>query len=126
MPRVVAKVQTLPELTDVTTDREQNGLQANVVIDRLAASRLGVRIQDIDNALNNAFSQRQISTIYSERNQYRVILEVDPLFQRDPSDLTQVYVVGRRAAPRCRCPASPASRRRWRRWSSTTRAHSRR
>src|SRR4029078_8534834 len=94
VPRVVAKVQTLPELTDVTTDREQNGLQANVVIDRLAASRLGVRIQDIDNALNNSFSQRQISTIYSERNQYRVILEVDPLFQRDPSDLTQVYVAG--------------------------------
>jgi hydrophobe/amphiphile efflux-1 (HAE1) family protein len=94
VPRVVAKVQTLPELTDVTTDREQNGLQANVVIDRLAASRLGVRIQDIDNALNNAFAQRQVSTIYSERNQYRVILEVDPLFQRDPSDLTQVYVAG--------------------------------
>jgi multidrug efflux pump subunit AcrB len=94
VPRVLAKVQRLPELTDVTTDREQNGLQANVVIDRLAASRLGVRIQDIDNALNNAFSQRQVSTIYSERNQYRVILEVDPLFQRDPSDLTQVYVAG--------------------------------
>jgi len=94
VPSVVAKVQSLPELTDVTTDREQNGLQANVVIDRLAASRLGVRIQDIDNALNNAFAQRQVSTIYSERNQYRVILEVDPLFQRDPSDLTQVYVAG--------------------------------
>ncbi len=94
VPRVVAKVQSLPELTDVTTDREQNGLQANVVIDRTAASRLGVRIQDIANALNNAFSQRQISTIYSERNQYRVILEVDDLFRRDPSDLTQVYVAG--------------------------------
>jgi hydrophobe/amphiphile efflux-1 (HAE1) family protein len=94
VPRIVGKVQSLPELTDVTTDREQNGLQANVVIDRLAASRLGVRIQDIDNALNNAFAQRQVSTIYSERNQYRVILEVDPLFQRDPSDLTQVYVSG--------------------------------
>src|SRR3954470_6389839 len=92
VPRVVAKVQSLPELTDVTTDREQNGLQANVVIDRSAASRLGVRIQDIDNALNNAFSQRQISTIYSDRNQYRVILEVDPGFSRDPSDLSQVYV----------------------------------
>ncbi len=92
VPRVVEKVQSLPELVDVTTDREQNGLQANVVIDRLAASRLGVRIQDIDNALNNAFSQRQISTIYSDRNQYRVILEVDSGFQRDPSDLSQVYV----------------------------------
>src|SRR6185503_18144405 len=94
VPRVVAKVQSLPELVDVTTDREQNGLQANVVIDRSAASRLGVRVQDIDNALNNAFSQRQVSTIYGDRNQYRVILEVDPLFQRDPSDLTQVYVAG--------------------------------
>jgi hydrophobe/amphiphile efflux-1 (HAE1) family protein len=94
VPRVVAKVQTLPELVDVTTDREQNGLQVNVVIDRLAASRLGVRIQDIDNALNNAFAQRQISTIYSDRNQYRVVIEVDPQFARDPSDLAQVYVEG--------------------------------
>ena len=94
VPIIVSKVQGLRELEDVNTDREQSGLQANVVIDRQAASRLGVRIQDIDNALNNSFSQRQISTVYSERNQYRVILEVDPLFQRDPSDLTQVYVAG--------------------------------
>jgi multidrug efflux pump len=94
VPRVVSRVQGLPELVDVNTDREQNGLQVNVVIDRQAAARLGVRIQDIDNALNNAFSQRQISTIYSDRNQYRVILEVDPQFQRDPSDLAQVYVAG--------------------------------
>jgi hydrophobe/amphiphile efflux-1 (HAE1) family protein len=94
VPRAVAKMQALPELADVTTDREQNGLQANVVIDRLATSRLGVRIQDIDNALNNAFAQRQISTIYSDRNQYRVVLEVDPAFSRDPSDLAQVYVEG--------------------------------
>jgi multidrug efflux pump len=94
VPIVFNKVRSLPELIDVTTDREQNGLQTNVVIDRAAAARLGVRIQDIDNALNNAFAQRQISTIYSERNQYRVILEVDPLFQRDPSDLSRVYVAG--------------------------------
>ncbi len=94
VPKVVAKVQTLPELVDVTTDREQNGLQANVVIDRQDAARYGVKIQDIDNALNNAFSQRQISTIYSARNQYRVVLETDPLFQRDPSDLTRLYVAG--------------------------------
>ena len=99
VPIVVAKVEKLPELVDVTTDREQNGLQADIKIDRVAAARLGVRIQDIDNALNNAFSQRQISTIYSERNQYRVILEVDPRFQRDPSDLSQVYVERRRRHP---------------------------
>ena len=59
-----------------------------------AAARLGVRIQDIDNALNDAFSQRQISTIYTQRNQYRVILEVDRKYQRDPNDLTHVYVTG--------------------------------
>jgi len=94
VPKVVAKVQTLPEIVDVTTDREQNGLQANVVIDRQDAARYGVRLQDIDNALNNAFAQRQISTIYAARNQYRVILEVDPQFQRDPSDLSRVYVAG--------------------------------
>ena len=94
VPQVVARVQQLPELADVNTDREQGGLQANVVIDRLAAARLGVRIQDIDNTLNNAFAQRQISTVYSERNQYRVILEVDPQFQRDPADISRMYVNG--------------------------------
>jgi hydrophobe/amphiphile efflux-1 (HAE1) family protein len=92
LPRVQARVQALPELVDVTTDRQQGGLQANVVIDRLAASRLNVPVQNIDTALNNAFSQRQISTIYTQRNQYRVIFEVDPEFQRDPTDLDHVYV----------------------------------
>ena len=94
VPQVTARVQQLPELADVNTDREQGGLQANVIIDRLAAARLGVRIQDIDNALNNAFAQRQISTVYAERNNYRVILEVDPQFQRDPTDITRIYVKG--------------------------------
>src|SRR6185312_2356864 len=58
VPQVTAKVQSLPEVVDVNTDREQNGLQANVVIDRTRAAQLGVRVQDIDNALNNSFSQR--------------------------------------------------------------------
>jgi multidrug efflux pump len=95
VPRVMERIKQLPGIVDVTTDREQGGLQANVVIDRLAAARLGVRMQDIDSALNNAFSQRQISTIYAERNQYRVVLEVDRNSQRDPNDLTQIYVSGR-------------------------------
>src|SRR6185436_865896 len=94
-PRVVERVKQIPEVIDVTTDREQGGLQANVSIDRKAAARLGVRIQDIDNALNDAFSQRQISTIYRQRNQYRVILETDPRFQRDPTDLGKVYLPGK-------------------------------
>jgi multidrug efflux pump len=81
-------------VTDVTTDREQGGLPANISIDRAAAARLGVQVQDIDNALNDAFSQRQISTIYTQRNQYRVILELDRKYTRDPSDLSQVYVAG--------------------------------
>jgi hydrophobe/amphiphile efflux-1 (HAE1) family protein len=88
------KIKTLPEVTSVNMDRDDAGLQANVVIDRMAASRLGVRIQDINAALNNAFSQRQISTIYDQRNQYRVVLEIDPRFQRDPTDLARIYVPG--------------------------------
>jgi multidrug efflux pump len=95
VPKVMDQVKQVAGVTDVTTDREQGGLQANISIDRQAAARLGVRIQDIDNALNDAFSQRQISTIYRQRNQYRVILEVDRKYQRDPGDLTHVYVTGK-------------------------------
>jgi multidrug efflux pump len=94
VPKVLARVKQVPGVIDVTTDREQGGLQATVDIDRPAAARFGVRIQDIDNALNDAFSQRQISTIYTQHNQYRVILEADRSYQRDPTDLTQVYVPG--------------------------------
>lgn len=93
-PRVLDTIQRLPGLVDVSTDREQGGLQVNILIDRVAASRLGVRVQDIANALNNAYAQRQVSTIYTQRNQYRVILEIDPQYQRDPGDLDRVYVSG--------------------------------
>jgi len=93
-PRVYDALRVLPELADVSTDRERSGLQVNVLSDRVAAARMGVRIQDIDTALNNAFGQRQIALLYSPRNQYRVILEIDPQFQRDPSDLSRVYVPG--------------------------------
>lgn len=93
-PRVVDRLKTVPGLTDVNSDRQPNGLQANVVIDRQAAARLGVRVQDVDTALANAFTQRQITTIYTQRNQYRVVLEADPLFARDPTDLNRLYVPG--------------------------------
>jgi multidrug efflux pump len=92
VPQVLDRVGALPGLVDVSTDREQGGLQASVVIDRAAAARLCVQIRDIDNALNDAFAQRQISTIYTQRNQYQVIMEIDPRLQRDPSDLDRVYV----------------------------------
>ena len=94
VPRIQERIQQIPGVTDVNTDRDQGGLQANVVIDRAAAARFGVQIQDIDNALNNLFSQRQVSTIYSARNQYRVILEADQQYLRDPNDLTRIYVAG--------------------------------
>ena len=95
VPRVLDRVKQTPGIVDVTTDRDQGGLQANVVIDRPAAARFGVRMQDIDSALNDAFSQRQISTIYGARNQYHVILEVDQKNARDPNDLSKIYVTGR-------------------------------
>ncbi len=86
------QLEGLPELVDVATDREQGGYQLNVVIDRDAAARVGVRIQDIENALNNAFAQRQISTLYTARNQYRVVLEIDPALQREPSHIGRIHV----------------------------------
>ncbi len=97
-PRVYERIQKVPEVVDVSTDRQQGGLQVNVVPDRTAAARLGVRMQDIQSALNNAFAQRQISTLYTQRNQYRVILEIDPQYQRDPTDLVRIYVPGANGA----------------------------
>jgi multidrug efflux pump len=91
-PHIYARMQSIPGLVGVSTDREQGGLQVDVTIDRIAASRLGVRVQDIANALNNAYAQRQISTLYTQRNQYRVVLEIDPQYQRSPVDLERVYV----------------------------------
>jgi multidrug efflux pump len=93
-PRVFDKIQSVPGLVDVSTDRETGGLAVNVAIDRVAASRLGVRVQDIANALNDSYAQRQISTLYTQRNQYQVIVEIDPQYQRDPTDLSRVYVAG--------------------------------
>jgi len=98
VPKAVDRVKLVPGIVDVSTDREQGGFQLNVSIDRAAASRYGVRVQDIDAALADAYAQRQISTIYTERNQYRVVMEVDPVFQRDPNDMAHIYVPGRNGA----------------------------
>ncbi|WP_244446691.1 efflux RND transporter permease subunit [Neorhizobium galegae] len=91
-PKVLEALRKEPILTDVNSDRQPNGLQATVNINRDEAARLGVSIQSIDNALNSAFAQRQVSTIYTQRNQYRVVLEADPRFARDPSDISGLYV----------------------------------
>jgi multidrug efflux pump len=93
-PIVGKRMETVEGITDVSSDRDPGGLQLTLVIDRKAASSLGVRVQDIDNALNNAFSQRQISIIYTQRNQYMVVLEIDPKFQSDPSNLEHIFVAG--------------------------------
>ena len=93
-PLIAKRMETVEGITDVSADRDPGGLQLNLAIDRRMASSLGVRVQDIDNALNNAFSQRQISYIYTQRNQYVVVLEIDPRFQSDPSNLERIYVAG--------------------------------
>ena len=98
LPKVVDRIKQVPGITDVNTDREQGGLQVNITIDRQTASRLGVRVEDISNALANAFSQRQISTIYTQRNQYRVVLEVEPRYQKDPADFAHIFVPGSNGA----------------------------
>jgi multidrug efflux pump len=86
------RLRSVPEITDVNSDQDRPGAQANVVIDRDAAARLNVSVSAIDNAMNNAFAQRQISIIYAPRNQYRVVEEIDPNLQRDPADLDRIYV----------------------------------
>jgi multidrug efflux pump len=93
-PIVAKRMETVDGITDVSSDRDPGGLQLTLTIDRQKASQLGVRVQDIDNALNNAFSQRQISYIYTQRNQYVVVLEIDPKFQNDPSNLEHIFVAG--------------------------------
>jgi multidrug efflux pump len=92
VPKFVAKLKTLPELRDVATDQLNDGLMATLTIDRDTASRLGVFPADIDNTLYDAFGQRQVSTIFTQLNQYHVVMEVDPSFQQNPDALKNIYV----------------------------------
>ena len=91
-PKLVEQLRQIPELTDVASDLQENGLQAYVNINRDTASRLGVTTADITNALYNAFGQRLVSTIYTQTNQYRVVLEVQPDDRLDPSAIRGIYV----------------------------------
>jgi multidrug efflux pump len=90
--RFVDKLKQLPELRDVATDQQTSGLAQRLVIDRQTASRLGISPQMIDETLYDSFGQRQISTLYTQLNQYHVILETMPSFQRHPDDLHDIYV----------------------------------
>jgi len=91
-PRVLAKLRTIPQVTDVNTDLQNKGLEASLVIDRSTASRLGVSPQAIDSALYDAFGQRFVSTIYTPLNQYHVVMEVDTPFMQTPEGLRHIYV----------------------------------
>ena len=92
--RLEEALRRVPGITDVNSDQDRPGPQADVVIDRGQAARLGVSIASIDNALNNAYSQRQVSIIYTQRNQYRVVLETEPGLQLDPVQLDRLWVPG--------------------------------
>jgi multidrug efflux pump len=91
-PRVLDKLSALPQLRDVASDQQTGGLEANLDIDRDTASRLGITPQMIDDTLYDAFGQRQVSTIFTQLNQYHVILEVAPQFQQRPKSLDDIYV----------------------------------
>ncbi len=91
-PRLVARLSELPQLVDVASDQQTAGREARLVIDRDSASRLGITPQMIDDALYDAFGQRQISIMFTQLNQYRVVLEVEPSFRTAPQDLGKLYV----------------------------------
>ncbi|HEY5706863.1 MAG TPA: efflux RND transporter permease subunit [Terrimicrobiaceae bacterium] len=91
-PRLVERLKRTPELQDVNSDQQFQGLQANVVIDRDAAGRLGIQPEAVDSTLYSSFGQRQVSIMYGPQNQYRVVLEADPKFQDDPSALDCVFI----------------------------------
>jgi multidrug efflux pump len=90
--KLLDQLRKSPDLQDVASDQQDGGLRADVVIDRDTASRLGVSPAAIDNTLYDAFGQRQVSTIYTQLNQYHVVLEADPQFQQDPESLNTLYV----------------------------------
>ena len=90
--RFVAKLKSLPQLEDVATDQQTGGLAVSLIIDRLSASRLGIAPSTIDNTLYDAFGQRQINTMYTQLNQYHVILETEPQFKLNPDALKDIYI----------------------------------
>ena len=90
--RLLPKLQALPQLADVVTDQQLDGVATTLTIDRATASRFGITPSTIDNTLYDALGQRQINTLYTQVNQYHVILEADPRFQRGPANLNDIYI----------------------------------
>src|SRR6202044_1983324 len=90
--KMVSELRKLPQMVDVTTDQQNNGVSVNLDMDRATASRLNITPDQIDSTLYDAFGQRQISTLYTQSNQYHVILEALPDFQRNPAQLNRIYI----------------------------------
>ncbi len=91
-PKLLQKMRSIPQLTDVSSDQQNSGLAANLVIDRPTAMRLGITPQLLDNTLYDAFGQRQVSTMYTQLNQYHVVMEAAPEFWQNPDGLKQIYI----------------------------------
>ncbi len=98
-PKIRKALAALPELADVNSDQQDNGAEMDLVYDRDTMSRLGISVQDANNLLNNAFGQRQISTIYQPLNQYKVVMEVDPAYTQDVSALDKMFVINSDGKP---------------------------
>jgi multidrug efflux pump len=109
VPKIVDRLRQAPELADVATDLQNGGLQVYVDIDRATASRFGITPATVDNALYNAFGQRLVSTIFTQTNQYRVVLEVGPAFQTGPDALAQIYVPTANSATPTTSATGPAA-----------------
>ncbi|MBI3450897.1 MAG: efflux RND transporter permease subunit, partial [Acidobacteria bacterium] len=106
-PKMLDRLRAMPFLVDVTSDQQDRGLESQVVIDRDTASRLGVTAQAVDETLYDAFGQRQVSTMYTQANQYHVVLEVAPRFRESPESLGSIYV---RSASGAQIPLSAFTR----------------
>ncbi|HEY4088989.1 MAG TPA: efflux RND transporter permease subunit, partial [Bryobacteraceae bacterium] len=91
-PKLLAKMKEIPGIVDIASDQQTEGLQAKLVFDRVTASRLGISAATIDQTLYDAYGQRQVSTMFTQLNQYHVVLEVKPDFDRRPLDLSQLYI----------------------------------
>jgi len=92
LPKITAALQDVPQLQDVNSDQQDKGLEVDLNIDRQTASKLGLNTTQIDNALYDAFGQRQVSTIYKDKNQYYVVMEVAPQFWQNPDTLRDIYI----------------------------------
>ena len=92
VPKITDALQDVPELIDVNSDQQDKGLQVNLKVDRPTAAQLGLNIAQVNNALYDAFGQRQVSTIYKDKNQYKVIMEVAPKFWQNPETLNDIYI----------------------------------